>query len=81
MPISNNETSIVYSIYNSKDKIKENIIELIENYNFKYKIKKIDRIDKIELNSLNLRTYFNNNILAFGDLLHRIHDEGYKYSS
>ena len=33
----------------------------------------IDKIDKIELSSLNLRTYFNNNILAFGDLLHRIH--------
>ena len=73
LPISNTETSIVYSIYNSNNKIKENIIELIENYNFKYKIKKIDRIDKIELSSLNLRTYFNNNILAFGDLLHRIH--------
>ena len=73
LPISNNETSIVYSIHHSNDKIKENILELIKNYNFKYKIKKIDRIDRIELSSLNLRTYFNNNILAFGDLLHRIH--------
>ena len=73
LPISNNETSIVYSIYNSCDKKNENIEELIRTYNFKYKINKIGKIDSFELKSLNLRSYFNNNILAFGDLLHRIH--------
>jgi 2-octaprenyl-6-methoxyphenol hydroxylase len=73
LPISDNETSIVYSIHNSSDKKKENIEELIRTYNFKYKINKIGKIDSFELSSLNLRSYFHNNILAFGDLLHRIH--------
>ena len=73
LPISNNETSIVYSVHNSIDKKKENIKELIEAYNFKYKINKIEKIDSFELKSLNLRSYHHNNILAFGDLLHRIH--------
>ncbi len=73
MPISNNETSIVYSVYNSIDKKKENIEELIKAYNFKYKINKIEKIDSFELKFLNLRSYYHNNILAFGDLLHRIH--------
>ena len=73
LPISNNETSIVYSIYDSNDKKKENLEELIRNYNFKYKINQICKINSFELKSLNLRSYFNNNILAFGDLLHRIH--------
>ena len=73
LPISNNETSIVYSVHNSIDKKKENIKELIEAYNFKYKINKIEKIDSFELKSLNLRSYYHNNILAFGDLLHRIH--------
>ena len=73
LPISSNETSIVYSVHNLINKKKENIRELIRAYNFKYKIKKIEKIDSFELKSLNLRSYYHNNILAFGDLLHRIH--------
>ena len=73
LPISNNETSIVYSVHNSINKKKENIEELIKDYNFKYKINKIEQIDIFKLKSLNLRSYYHNNILAFGDLLHRIH--------
>jgi len=73
LPISNNKTSIVYSIYNSKKKNDYNFKELIKNYNFKYKIKKIGKIENFELNSINLRSYYHNNILAFGDLLHRVH--------
>ena len=34
---------------------------------------KYDKIDSFELKSLNLRSYYHNNILAFGDLLHKIH--------
>ena len=34
LPISNNKTSIVYSIYNSKNNTKENVNELIKQYNF-----------------------------------------------
>ena len=39
LPISESETSIVYSIHNSKDNIKEDLNQLIRKYNFKYKIK------------------------------------------
>ena len=69
LPISNKETSIVYSI----NKKEENIEELIKSYNFRYKINEIGKIDSFELKFLNLRSYYHNNILAFGDLLHRIH--------
>ena len=73
LPISNTETSVVYSIHNTVEKKNENIKELIKTYNFKYKINKINKIHNFELKSLNMRSYYNNNILAFGDLLHRVH--------
>ena len=73
LPISNSKTSVVFSVHNTKKKTTENIEELIKAYNFKYKINKIDKIYNFELKSLNLRSYHHNNILAFGDLLHRIH--------
>ncbi len=72
LPISNKKTSIVYSVHNSGEKVKD-INELIQKYNFKYKINKINKIENFELRSLNLRSYYYNNILAFGDLLHKIH--------
>ena len=73
LPISKNETSVVYSIHDSKNKKKNKIEDLIKYYNFKYKIKNIQKIDSFELKSFNLRSYYHENILAFGDLLHRIH--------
>ncbi len=71
LPISNTETSIVYSVHNSIEVNK--IDELIKRYNFRYKINKIEKIDSFVLKSLNLRSYYQKNILAFGDLLHKIH--------
>ena len=73
LPISNNETSVVFSLHNSYKNNKENIEELINFYNFKYKINKFEKIDKFKLISVYLRSYYHQNILAFGDLLHRIH--------
>ncbi len=73
LPLSKNKTSIVYSIYNSKNIGRKKIIHLINQHNIKYKIKKIEKIENFELKSLNLRSYYHNNILAFGDLVHRIH--------
>ncbi len=73
LPLSKHKTSVVYSIHASKDVNKEKIIHLIHQHNIKYKIKKIENIENFELKSFNLRSYYNNNILAFGDLLHRIH--------
>ena len=73
LPISNQETSVVYSIHGSNDKKNENVSQLIKDKNFKYKITNIENIKSFELQSLNLRSYYHGNILAFGDLLHKIH--------
>jgi 2-octaprenyl-6-methoxyphenol hydroxylase len=73
LPISNTKTSIVYSIPTSINEKKNDIKKLIQDKNFKYKIKKIEKINSFELKSLNLRNYYYNNILAFGDMLHKIH--------
>ena len=73
LPISNTQTSVVYSIPNNINKVKENIEKLIKNQNTKYKIKQIEKINNYELVFLNLRDYHYKNILAFGDLLHKIH--------
>ena len=72
LPISSTQTSIVYSIPRSLNK-NNDIIKLIWAKNFKYKIKKIEKIYSFKLKSLNLRTYYYNNVLAFGDMLHKIH--------
>jgi 2-octaprenyl-6-methoxyphenol hydroxylase len=73
LPIASNKTSVVYSVNSSKVKKDENIKKLIELYGLKYKIIKINKIEIFELQSLNLRKYYHKNILAFGDLLHKIH--------
>ncbi len=73
LPFSKNKTSIVYSIYNSKKINKEKINDLIHKYNPKYKIKKIEKIKSFDLKFFVLRSYYHHNVLAFGDLLHRIH--------
>jgi len=73
LPISNSQTSVVYSINNSSKKINKSISDLIKKYNLKYQIDKIEGINVFELHSCVLRSYYYNNILAFGELLHKIH--------
>ena len=63
----------LYSIHNFPRKKNENIENLIKKINYKYQIKDIAKISCFKLKSLNLRSYHHNNILAFGDLLHKIH--------
>ena len=70
LPISETETSIVFSARGSENL---NLKDVIIKYNTKYKIKSIRDPSKFKLSSSNLRTYYHNNILAFGDLLHRVH--------
>ena len=70
LPISSKETSVVYSIKGTKDL---DLNALIKKYNTKYKILKINNYLKFPLKSLNLRSYYFKNIIAFGDLLHRLH--------
>ena len=73
LPISKNETSIVFSIQNSKSFSDKELSDLIYSYNFKYKIKFIKKSKSFKLKSLNLRNYYYKNILAFGDIIHKIH--------
>ena len=70
LPISDSQTSIVYSLKGNK---KTNIENLIRKFNTKYTIKKISNINSFKLKSIDLRLYYYKNILAFGDLLHKIH--------
>ncbi len=73
LPISDIETSIVYSIKNSGNIKLNNLPNLINKYNLRYKIKKIKKISTFKLFSTNLRSYYHKNILAFGDIVHKIH--------
>ena len=74
LPISKKKTSIVCSL-NTKNKkfIDCEILELINKNNPKFKIKKIFKINSFQLKFSSLRNYYYKNILAFGDLLHKIH--------
>ena len=73
LPISDKETSIVYSVKNAAKIKQEHLIELIHLHNPKYKIKEIKKISSFQLLSVNLRNYYHKNILAFGELIHKIH--------
>ena len=73
LPISNEKTSIVYSARMKKYKTESEINKIINKFNPKYEIKKIHKISKFDLKSINLREYYKDNILAFGDLLHKLH--------
>ena len=70
LPISDSQTSIVCSVKGNRN---VNLKDLIQKYNTIYKIIDIKDVNSFELKSSHLRTYHHKNILAFGDLLHKIH--------
>ena len=70
LPISKSETSVVYSV---KGNQKIDFEDLIRFYNRSYKILHINNFSRFELQMSNLRNYYHGNVLAFGDLLHKIH--------
>ena len=70
LPISQNETSIVYSVTGNQS---INLKNEIRRYNQKYDNYRVSNIQSFELKSSILRSYYHKNILAFGDLLHKIH--------
>ena len=70
MPVSKKETSIVFSVLGKKNINFENYIK---KHSTKYKNIKINKVSIFELKSLNLRSYYYKNILAFGDMLHKLH--------
>ena len=73
LPTSNYETSFVYSINSLNNLTKEALMKLINQNNSFYKIREIKKISSFELISLNPRSYYYKNILAFGELIHKIH--------
>ena len=74
LPISNSETSIVFSIINKKVILNENEIKnLISLHNKNYEIKSFGKLEKFELNFSVSRNYYYKNLMAFGDSLHKIH--------
>ena len=74
LPIANMKTSVVCSIdVKNKTFNEKEISDLIYKHNPKFKIRKILKLNSFMLKFSNLRNYYHNNILAFGDLLHRIH--------
>jgi len=73
LPVSNNKTSIVYSMRIKDGEQNSDIEKLISKFNPNFEIKKINKISKFKLKSSNLRKYYKSNILAFGDLLHKLH--------
>ena len=72
LPLSNTKTSIVFSYKGAKID-DEKIIDIFKKYNSFYSFTKINKIENFSLSFEMLRNYIYNNILAFGDLIHRIH--------
>ena len=73
LPISDTETSIVYSLKSFEKKSDLEMNNLVKRYNPIYSIKKINIWKYFKLKSSSLRNYYKGNVLAFGDLLHKIH--------
>ena len=72
LPLSNTKTSIVFS-YEGVQINDEKIVDIFKKYNSFYSFVKINKIENFSLSFEMLRNYTYNNILAFGDLIHRIH--------
>ena len=70
LPLSEKQTSVVYSVRGHRN---IDFVNLVKKYNIKYKNLKIKNSSSFELKSSNLRSYYYKNILAFGDLLHKLH--------
>jgi len=74
LPISNIETSIVFSVLKNKNNYSEKKIkDLMLKYNIKFKIKSFSNFEKFNLKYLILKKYFHKNILSFGDAIHKVH--------
>ena len=75
LPLSNNLTSVVFSIEMKKEKsFSENqIIDLIKKYNTTYQISSFDKVERFDLNLKLPKRYCYENLLFFGDTIHSIH--------
>ena len=73
LPLSKNQTSVVFSNDSQKKIEKKFIKKFIEKYNSRYEIKNISEVEKFNIKFSTLRNYYYENILAFGDLIHKVH--------
>ena len=73
LPMSKNKTSIVFSVKKNKKLTKEDFYNLIKKYNNFYSIKKFYGFEYFRLEFSLLKNYYHENILAFGDPIHKIH--------
>ena len=73
LPLSKNQTSIVFSNNSTKLMDKLSLLEIINKFNYQYKITKISEVESVGIKFLVLRNYFFKNILSFGDLIHKVH--------
>ena len=73
LPLSNSQTSIVFSNKSSKLIDKKRFLEIINKYSHKYKINRISEVEFFNIKFSVLRNYNFKNILSFGDLIHRVH--------
>jgi 2-octaprenyl-6-methoxyphenol hydroxylase len=73
LPLSDSQTSIVFSNNSNKLINKKEFLEIINKYNHKYFVKKISNIESFSIKFSHLRNYVYKNILSFGDLIHKVH--------
>ena len=73
LPLSNNQTSIVFSNNSTKVIDKTSLLKIIKEHNTKYKINKVSEVESFSIKFLVLRNYIYKNILSFGDLIHKVH--------
>ena len=73
LPLSNNQTSIVFSNNSTKLMDKLSLLQIINKHNHQYKITKISEVESVGIKFLVLREYIFKNILSFGDLIHKVH--------
>ena len=73
LPLSNNQTSIVFSNNSTKLIDKLSLLQIINKYNHQYKITKISEVESVAIKFIVLRDYIFKNIISFGDLIHKVH--------
>ena len=73
LPISEKNTSIVFSFFKKQEFNEKKIIKLIKQYALHYKNLNFSKFERFNLKLSLLRKYTHKNILFFGDLIHQVH--------
>tara|TARA_B100001027_G_scaffold216921_1_gene195126 strand:+ start:2231 stop:3334 length:1104 start_codon:yes stop_codon:yes gene_type:complete len=74
LPLSNFQTSVVFSVFDKAVQTSEKKVEqIIKDINTKYKIKSLKKFEQFPISLSLSRNYFHKKFLMFGDGLHKIH--------